>query len=71
MISLSEFLIVAAILFGLGIAGIVLNRKNIITVLMSIELILLAVNMNFIAFSYFLENNVGQIFVFSFNRCCC
>jgi len=64
MISLSEVLIVAAILFGLGVAGIVLNRKNIITILMSIELILLAVNTNFIAFSYFLDNNVGQIFVF-------
>ena len=54
----------AAILFGLGIAGIILNRKNIIVLLMSIELILLAVNTNFIAFSYFLGNNVGQIFVF-------
>src|ERR1700730_16387672 len=64
MISLSEFLIVASILFGLGIAGIILNRKNIITLLMSIELILLAVNTNFVAFSYFLGNNVGQIFVF-------
>lgn len=64
MISLSEVLIVAAILFGLGIAGIILNRKNIITLLMSIELILLAVNTNFVAFSYFLGNSVGQIFVF-------
>lgn len=64
MISLSQYLIVAALLFGLGIAGIVVNRKNIIVLLMSIELILLAVNTNFIAFSYFLENNVGQVFVF-------
>lgn len=64
MISLSEFLIFAAILFVLGMAGIVLNRKNIITLLMSIELMLLAVNTNFIAFSYFLGNTTGQVFVF-------
>jgi NADH-quinone oxidoreductase subunit K len=54
----------AAILFGLGIAGIIINRKNIIVLLMSIELMLLAVNTNFIAFSYFLHNSTGQIFVF-------
>lgn len=64
MISLSEFLIVAALLFGIGIAGMIVNRKNIISLLMSIELILLAVNTNFIAFSYFLGNNAGQVFVF-------
>lgn len=64
MPSLTEFLIVAALLFGLGIAGIILNRKNIIVLLMSIELILLSVNTNFIAFSYFLSNYTGQIFVF-------
>jgi NADH-quinone oxidoreductase subunit K len=64
MPSLTEFLIVAALLFGLGVAGIILNRKNIIVLLMSIELILLAVNTNFIAFSYFLGNITGQIFVF-------
>lgn len=64
MISLTEYLIVAALLFGLGIAGIILNRKNIIVLLMSIELILLAVNTNFIAFSYFLNNFIGQVFVF-------
>lgn len=64
MISLSEFLIFAAILFCLGIAGIILNRKNIITLLMSIELMLLAVNTNFIAFAYFLGNNTGEVFVF-------
>jgi NADH-quinone oxidoreductase subunit K len=64
MVSLTEFLVVAAFLFGLGIAGIILNRKNIIVLLMSIELILLAVNTNFIAFSYFLNNYIGQIFVF-------
>lgn len=64
MISLSEFLIVAAILFGLGMAGMIINRKNIIVLLMSIELMLLAVNTNFIAFAHFLGNNVGQVFVF-------
>lgn len=64
MISLSEYLTVAAILFGLGMAGMVVNRKNIIVLLMSIELILLAVNTNFIAFSYYLGNTIGQVFVF-------
>lgn len=64
MPSLMEFLILAAILFGLGMAGILLNRKNIIVLLMSIELILLAVNTNFVAFSYFLGNVIGQVFVF-------
>jgi len=64
MISLTEFLILAALLFGLGLAGIIINRKNLIVLLMSIELILLAVNTNFIAFSYFLNNIVGQAFVF-------
>src|SRR5579864_7336041 len=64
MVSLNEFLILAAILFGLGIAGIIMNRKNIIILLMSLELLLLAVNTNFIAFSYFLKNEVGQAFVF-------
>ena len=64
MVSLTEFLIFAAILFALGMAGIVINRKNIITLLMSVELMLLAVNTNFIAFSYFLGNTVGQVFVF-------
>jgi NADH-quinone oxidoreductase subunit K len=64
MISLSQYLIVAAILFGMGMAGIIVNRKNIIVLLMSIELILLSVNTNFIAFSYFLNNITGQVFVF-------
>lgn len=64
MISLSNFLMLAALLFGIGLAGIVVNRKNIITVLMSVELMLLAVNTNFIAFSHFLKNNTGEIFVF-------
>lgn len=64
MPSLSEYLMLAAVLFGLGIAGIILNRKNIVVLLMSIELILLAVNTNFVAFSYFLNNAIGQVFVF-------
>lgn len=64
MVSLTEFLTLAAFLFGLGIAGILINRKNLVVLLMSIELILLAVNTNFIAFSYFLHNLTGQIFVF-------
>jgi NADH-quinone oxidoreductase subunit K len=64
MISLTEFLALSAILFGLGIAGIILNRKNLIVVLMSVELLLLAVNTNFIAFSHFLGNVAGQVFVF-------
>lgn len=64
MVSLSEYLIFAAVLFGLGMAGIIINRKNIITLMMSIELMLLAVNTNFVAFSHFLDNNIGQVFVF-------
>lgn len=64
MVSLSEFLMLAALLFGIGIAGVIINRKNIITLLMSVELMLLAVNTNFIAFSYFENNTVGQVFVF-------
>ena len=64
MIPLSHFLILAAVLFGIGVAGIFLNRKNVIVLLMSIELMLLGVNINFIAFSFFLEDIAGQIFVF-------
>ena len=64
MISLTHFLVLGAILFSLAIAGIFINRKNMILLLMSIELMLLAVNMNFIAFSYFLNDMAGQIFVF-------
>ncbi|HTM64432.1 MAG TPA: NADH-quinone oxidoreductase subunit NuoK [Gammaproteobacteria bacterium] len=64
MIALSEYLGLAAVLFGLGTAGIILNRKNLIAVLMSIELILLAVNTNFVAFSHYIGNATGQIFVF-------
>jgi NADH-quinone oxidoreductase subunit K len=62
MIGLSHYLTVAAILFALGIFGIFLNRKNVIIILMSIELILLAVNLNLVAFSTFLHDVVGQLF---------
>ena len=61
-IDLTDFLVVSGILFTLGIFGIFLNRKNVIVILMSIELILLAVNINFVAFSHFLGDLVGQIF---------
>lgn len=64
MIPLSYFLIIATILFGLGFAGIIINRKNLIVLLMCIELILLAVNTNFIAFSQYLKALNGEIFVF-------
>ena len=64
MITLQEVLTVSSLLFIIGLAGIIINRKNIITLLMSIELILLAVNTNFIAFSYYLSDVSGQIFVF-------
>ncbi len=64
MISLSHYLILGAILFAISVVGIFLNRKNVIILLMAIELMLLAVNMNFIAFSYFLEDTAGQVFVF-------
>lgn len=63
-IGLGDYLILAAILFGLGFAGIIINRKNLIVLLMSIELMLLAVNINFVAFSHFLNNMTGQIVVF-------
>ncbi|MGB7406492.1 MAG: NADH-quinone oxidoreductase subunit NuoK [Pacificimonas sp.] len=62
MIGLTHYLTVAAILFVLGVLGIVLNRKNVIVILMSIELILLAVNINMVAFSSFLGDLTGQIF---------
>ena len=64
MIALTDYLILGAILFCLSVAGIFLNRKNVIILLMSIELMLLAVNFNFIAFSYFLGDTAGQVFVF-------
>ncbi|MEM8855940.1 MAG: NADH-quinone oxidoreductase subunit NuoK [Devosia sp.] len=61
-IGLSHYLTVAAILFVIGVFGIFLNRKNVIVILMSIELILLAVNINFVAFSQALNDLVGQVF---------
>ena len=64
MIALSDYLILGAILFGISVAGIFLNRKNVIILLMSIELMLLAVNTNFIAFSHYLNDLAGQVFVF-------
>ncbi|APZ43856.1 NADH-quinone oxidoreductase subunit NuoK [Acidihalobacter ferrooxydans] len=64
MIPLSHYLIVAAILFSLAVAGIFINRKNVILLLMCIELMLLAVNLNFIAFSWYLHDLAGQVFVF-------
>lgn len=62
IIGLNQYLTVAAIVFTLGIAGIILNRRNIIIILMSVELILLAVNLNLIAFSAFLGDLTGQVF---------
>jgi len=64
VISLSHYLILGAILFAISVVGIFLNRKNVIILLMAIELMLLAVNLNFIAFSHFLEDTAGQVFVF-------
>ena len=62
MITLEHYLTVASVLFVVGIFGIFLNRKNVIVILMSIELMLLAVNINFVAFSSFLGDLVGQVF---------
>jgi NADH-quinone oxidoreductase subunit K len=64
MISLSHYLVLGGILFAISVLGIFLNRKNVIILLMAIELMLLAVNMNFIAFSHYLGDIHGQIFVF-------
>lgn len=64
MIALSNYLILGALLFSLSVAGVFINRKNIIILLMCIELMLLAVNLNFIAFSYFANDMAGQVFVF-------
>ncbi len=63
VISLSHYLTLAALLFSVGLAGVVVARKNIITVLMSFELMLLAININFVAFSAHLGDLVGQVFV--------
>lgn len=64
MIALSHFLVLGAILFCISVAGIFINRKNVIVLLMAIELMLLAVNLNFVAFSYYLGDIAGQVFVF-------
>jgi len=64
MISLSHYLVLGGILFAIAVLGIFLNRKNVIILLMAIELMLLAVNMNFIAFSHYLDDIHGQVFVF-------
>jgi len=64
LVSLSHYLVLGAILFAIGIIGIFLNRKNVIILMMAIELMLLAVNMNFVAFSHYLQDTSGQIFVF-------
>ena len=62
MIGLGHYLVVGALLFTMGVLGIFLNRKNLIVILMAIELILLAVNINFVAFSGYLNDLVGQVF---------
>ena len=64
MLSLSHFLILGALIFSISVIGIFLNRKNVIILLMAIELMLLAVNLNFIAFSHYLNDMAGQVFVF-------
>ena len=62
MVELNQFLILSALLFSIGVIGIFLNRKNVIIILMSIEIILLAVNINLVSFSFFLNDLTGQIF---------
>jgi len=64
LISVSHYLVLAAVLFSISVAGIFINRKNVILLLMCIELMLLAVNFNFIAFSRMLDDTLGQVFVF-------
>lgn len=64
MLSLAHFLLIGAVLFCLSVAGIFINRKNVIILLMCVELMLLAVNMNFLAFSHFNGDIAGQVFVF-------
>jgi NADH-quinone oxidoreductase subunit K len=64
LLTLSHFLVLGALLFAISVVGIFLNRKNVIILLMAIELMLLAVNMNFVAFSHFLGDISGQVFVF-------
>ncbi len=64
MISLTMYLVLSAIIFGISLIGVVMNRKNIIVLLMCIELMLLAVNINFVAFAQFMHNQVGELMVF-------
>ncbi len=64
MVTLSHYLVFSAVLFAISVLGIFLNRKNVIILLMSIELMLLAVNTNFVAFSHYLNDTAGQVFVF-------
>lgn len=64
MIPLTHYLILGAILFAISMVGIFLNRKNVVILLMAIELLLLAVNVNFVAFSHYLQDPAGQVFVF-------
>ena len=64
MIPLSHYLVLGALLFSISVVGIFLNRKNLVVLLMAIELLLLAANMNFIAFSHYLGDLAGQVFVF-------
>lgn len=64
MISLAHYLVLGAILFAISVVGIFLNRRNVIVLLMAIELMLLAVNLNFVAFSHYLDDPAGQVFVF-------
>lgn len=64
MISIVHFLIVSAIVFSISLAGVVINRKNLIVLLMCVELMLLAVNTNFIVFAHYLRSTAGDIFVF-------
>jgi NADH-quinone oxidoreductase subunit K len=64
MITLVDYLVLGAVLFALSVAGVFINRKNVILLLMCIELMLLAVNTNFVAFSHFLGDTAGQVFVF-------
>ena len=63
-ISLAHYLVLGAVLFAISVVGLVINRKNLIVLLMAIELMLLAVNLNFVAFSHYLGDSAGQIFVF-------
>ncbi len=64
MMTLSHYLVLGAVLFAISIVGIFMNRRNLIVLLMAIELMLLAVNLNFVAFSHYLGNLDGQVFVF-------